>query len=436
MGKASFHKVAGIAVLMVLVTTANLTPGLAGKIENKLGTVATEVQGEKAGQTSTSNGPTSESALDDETLTWKTYSNKQYGFELRYPPDFLVSEKDSEGIVSREKQIVSFEPPESLYQGGAVKKGLLRVVICDSASNDRFAMIPKKMEATPFNYPRLENVNGLSFYRFCVIGIDEPTAMIMLRTIHNDWLYEVDLSFAVDDSSDFLKMAKTYGSFELPADDAVLVDWLNQMLSTFHFTGHLALAEDTSKWETYTDEEDGFTFKYSSDSLIAWVPHGSYSEVYDCVLGFEDVGQKAELLRGAQLVAQLPIPSHVFLPVGFDKVTASTPESGNMYLYVLPGSEAGGDCKSLSQEEIEIEGREFYHRSTSDCDPQGCRDCDIFFISHKNACYIVSFDTWIDSGYHKGAPVAKDDRFIVVQANRERYHNFCRQLMSTFRFLK
>ena len=37
----------------------------------------------------------------DETADWKTYRNKEYGFEMKYPEDFLSHTLSSKGILSR-----------------------------------------------------------------------------------------------------------------------------------------------------------------------------------------------------------------------------------------------------------------------------------------------------------------------------------------------
>lgn len=34
--------------------------------------------------------PTQETAPSDETTNWKTYINKDYGYELKYPPDWII----------------------------------------------------------------------------------------------------------------------------------------------------------------------------------------------------------------------------------------------------------------------------------------------------------------------------------------------------------
>lgn len=95
MGRLRIQRLVGTATLAILLTMTASQAGHAYEGEDSSKVLITNQPKQNAGQTAEGKNATSRVAVDDETATWKTYRNEGYGFELKYPPDLLISERVS-----------------------------------------------------------------------------------------------------------------------------------------------------------------------------------------------------------------------------------------------------------------------------------------------------------------------------------------------------
>jgi len=162
--------------------------------------------------------------VKDETADWKTYENEEYGFEVKYPADWMVDEKTYNTM--KQLYIVSFSNQQEL-EGGRVE--------IDIQTTKASSVLDWAQEAygSPLEEIRLkEGITGQQF---------KEEEGIFTALLKDDFLYQ----FILKQEPRKSEIETTY----------------NQMLSTFRFIG----ADETADWQTYRNEEYGLEIKYPVD---------------------------------------------------------------------------------------------------------------------------------------------------------------------------
>jgi len=147
----------------------------------------------------------------DPLAGWKTYTNTEYGFEVKYPAQGGV-----EGEVKIGSKIVFFPDVNNKQIGG----GIWTISIWPNATNTT-----ERGAQTIFA--------GKTAYREQVTG---------------------------EIGSDFIRIIVPLGATELVIDSPINDPISTQILSTFKFT-----TTATSGWKTYTDARYGFSLRYPPD---------------------------------------------------------------------------------------------------------------------------------------------------------------------------
>lgn len=207
----------GISKVFIIIIVALISAGIAGagvwywqqqelkKIEKSL----------KTGVTKPKTTPTtSPSASPDETADWKTYTNKDYGFSLKYPQEWTVEE-------------TTIIPPNgvgpSFSEGGVGVKWGVSVYNFDgrSISNDEYKTLPI-LENANYDFEALQtlNVDGISSKLYIVKNAEDIKVG-----------YPIDVTVRKND-----KVYNIVGWFNGSNLKDEFIPLFKKMLSTFKFT--------------------------------------------------------------------------------------------------------------------------------------------------------------------------------------------------------
>ena len=193
----------------------------------------------------------------DQTANWKTYTNAQYGFELKYPAGSKISDSDTTG-----GRTISIQLPVSGKNNLFGKD--LRISIVDQQygknEGSNVTFVPADCGSDTFyNYKTSDVViNGINFKKGDVSG-----AFGGMQSASNATEYCVmngDKSFRLISLLTFQRYSKL-PTFNV--DDETKV--LNQIISTFKFT---TPADLTAGWKTYTNTQYEFEVKYPEKAVF------------------------------------------------------------------------------------------------------------------------------------------------------------------------
>jgi len=185
-----------------------------------------------------------QSALDAQTVNWKTYTNTEYGYTIKYPPNFNLNSPYLGDITIRNNN-------QSITEGTDTSLGVEDIKISVNVYTN---LLEKETLESWVNRIGLSDkknilVDGVKAIRGRMIytGKEESGYYIKgessgsdVRFIHNNKGYQV--SYDPYNS----KLANTF----------------DQILSTFKF---IASTNQTANWKTYTDPTVHKSFKYPSD---------------------------------------------------------------------------------------------------------------------------------------------------------------------------
>ncbi len=207
---------------------------------------------------------TSSSSID--ISGWQTYTNSQYGFELKYPVDWQDVNGTGQGeildiVYQRNKAThaegVGYSYPGEIFLRGITKKSIL---------------VP---------YGSTPPANFLDFAKeYDVSGLDNQGNVVPLMAIDGHQAVQINapdnltgpdkglvpnITLLIDYSSDSVIWVEVNYFYE---NKDYVSKTFNQILSTFKFIAPVTpptAQTDTSGWKTYTNSHDGYQIQYPSD---------------------------------------------------------------------------------------------------------------------------------------------------------------------------
>ncbi len=194
----------------------------------------------KAVNTDTSNGST---LL---TSNWKTYRNDKYGFEVKYPADYILKKSD------RSFRTDSYLSGEGIYLNPQHSTAIFDIELFKNQKNlelqqwyeqilrgNEFSSDPgsgKSYDPT-VDHISSTSVNGISSLRVFTEWYGYPKERYFFSK--NNFIVEIETDIETDEMKNLTKL----------------------LLSTFKFIEPISQI-DTSTWKTYRNDKYGFEFKY------------------------------------------------------------------------------------------------------------------------------------------------------------------------------
>ncbi|MBI2641479.1 hypothetical protein HYW87_02685 [Candidatus Roizmanbacteria bacterium] len=186
----------------------------------------------------------SPSPIPDETANWKTYTNNQLKFTLKYPPYFLITEK-----------------PKSIYfSTSEAKKDNLEKCLNFYECYDIPFGIDFSEETKPANQSLTDFIKSKQAdpTYYSSVSVDQKNA---LQNQSKSPAFGGFLNSTYIDKQN--SIFYLFSQFKEEKNSGIY----NQILSTFKFLDQYQTS-DTSQWKTYSNENLGLTIKYPESLFL------------------------------------------------------------------------------------------------------------------------------------------------------------------------
>jgi hypothetical protein len=317
--------------------------------------------------------------VEDKTADWKTYRDDEYGFEIKYPKEW------NEKHFSAEPSIVTLQNVDCFFCiyagapcGECYPEAGVKAIISVKDNQQELSLSEFLHQCDDKITFRCENIS--------VAGIDavKVTRLMDIGADLPDIYVPKGNKFFIISYGDNISK-KDLREYYLSI--------FNQMLSTFRFIG-----DETTNWQTYSNEEYGFEIKYPYD---------------------------------AKVISGTPFPSYFLsleLPV-IEKDTDLISKKFYIYAHYIRDEKGGlEDCydSELQGEVIKIGDIEFEKEKIGGGGMEYLQDDTIYATVKVNQCIkfdkMLYYEKW---GYQKGLKSFDEAKETEV----------FNQILSTFRFL-
>lgn len=323
-------------------------------------------------------GPTpTPTAIPDETANWKTYTNTQYGFEFKYPNDWILKDGKELGISPMFNYIqITKNLDDNDYERIEFTSSQQDLQTGSNTAGPQIDLGGMKWSSGNFN-------NG-------VPGQNAPHDSLALFTKSGSTFYEITL---------------------YPNDTAIVSSDFSQILSTFKFIG------ETANWKTYTNTQYGFEVKYPNSYQLRTMPISGSDQWINTYFGWQAVS-------GETILVLVSMPD-IYPGTDFD--------AGSFIVSVT--NESQSHCGKLRQGDygqaagtVTVSGVVFSKTQVSGAGLGHQGFTNIYAGWHNNKCIIISTDLQT-SGY--GGSDA-----ITSQINSTIIFSALDKILSTFKFTR
>ncbi|MCX6719634.1 MAG: PsbP-related protein, partial [Candidatus Staskawiczbacteria bacterium] len=196
----------------------------------------------------------------DQTANWKTYTNTKYGFSIKYPPNFSVTES------GRPDEVVLFINNDKSINISQIQFGLA-LGASGPIPFEQYVQDAQSETVTDFSkggVVRFLNTSSGSI-TYEVIGAPThiPSVETVIKYVNGNTNEAITLDINGQNAIDIKKLEnKDYSDF------ADLEKINSEMVSTFKFTNSTTTNPSTNQtagWQTYTNNDLGLSFEYPQE---------------------------------------------------------------------------------------------------------------------------------------------------------------------------
>jgi len=334
-----------------------------------------------------------------ETADWKIYSNKDYGFEIKYPKDWDYT------ILEIPNNPIIFTPQDIITK---VKQSIANI-----ESDKSFTLWLTVYDKTLFEGGILP-YRGKSNEYIKVTSSDVDVDGIKGNYFISEYLKDKG-GYKVGEKTVTVDLPIRDGYLSMNLFDYQYVNIFDKILSTFKFLQ----SEEIADWQTYRNKEYGLEVSYPP--LTA-----SLSEIRSQA-GYSDGNTPPVIVMKTSLEQQSLLPTRS--PEGRIEIYADNDPVGLDYC-----------LESEADRTTVINGIEFKVFDESSAYAGGRIREDSYRALYKGRCYrIQSLTVWTGIDFYRGATTGEGASEGEIQEQLALVQNqvdFNHQILSTFRFVK
>jgi len=178
-----------------------------------------------------------EKIVEDETASWKTYRNEEYGYEIRYPSEWIIIKEDPKFVVFADEEETKIQKEK---QAGEIRCSAGVWLYDNDEGLSLYDWVvnkwgePEKRYLGKISKVEINNLEGIK-YEFESMGLETNVLFSKNNKV-------IDIQTTFDGCTDLQTI-------------------FNQMLSTFRFIE----VDETANWKTYRNENYKYEVKYPPD---------------------------------------------------------------------------------------------------------------------------------------------------------------------------
>jgi len=361
--------------------------------------------------------------VEDETADWKTYRNEEYGFEVRYLPDWKIY------ITQPDEFSPKGEWGEQIGELAIFQSRTIGAPYCELHLT--IYSNPKNLSIRDFWRERLPLVYNFKSSESITFGENQISGVKFLMERTDQPLPNESMAVAIEKNDHIIELFWWGQNPTVANPDCLRVD---QMLSTFKL-----IEDETANWNTYRGEEYGFEVKYPEEIKQGEISYrknvGPSFENCDLstIIGLSLLGDCYKSLAIIEFpyyweespFQKRPTDLNLDVPICYSRVSIQILEKPSQF-----SSEKAKEIFKKSKYVI-LSGIQGLRRNEFiGLPPGGGGDDDIVYLPKESKLYLISLYTDREITGRIGFPEDTPERCLNHQME------IFNQMLSTFKFLK